>query len=162
MQRLGRLLDRGVAAILQALKWLAIPICLLLFLQWPLREFFRAYSREANDLGQWLFALYIAGSVTAATRAHTHLATDALARRYSPRVRRWLSRFGGFLALAPWAVFIVISATPTILAALSATERFPDTGNPGYFIVKLALWLLAGLVLASLAVDLMTRDEGDR
>jgi hypothetical protein len=26
-------------------------------------------------------------------------------------------------------------------------ERFPDTGNPGYFIIKLALLLLAVLLL---------------
>ena len=92
VQRVARLLDRGVDGTLRILKWLVIPISFLLFLQWPLREFFRAYSREANDLGQWLFALYIAASVTAATRARTHLATDAVARRYGPRTRRWLAR----------------------------------------------------------------------
>jgi hypothetical protein len=29
--------------------------------------------RRANDLGQWLFALYVAASVVATTRAGTHL-----------------------------------------------------------------------------------------
>jgi hypothetical protein len=80
---LGRWLDRILSSVLSCLKWLALPISLLLFLQWPLREYVHAYSREANDLGQWLFALYVAASVTAASRAGTHLATDALARHYT-------------------------------------------------------------------------------
>ena len=32
-------------------------------------------------------------------------------------------------------------------------EAFPDTANPGYFFIKLALWLLAGLVLAQATID---------
>ncbi len=45
-----------------------LPVALILFLQWPLRDFVRAYSREANDLGQWIFALYVSLALTFATR----------------------------------------------------------------------------------------------
>ena len=79
LQRLDRLIGRVIAAA----QWLALPLVLLLFLQWPLRDIVRAYSREANDLGQIIFALFVAVSVTAATRAGTHLAADTLAQRYS-------------------------------------------------------------------------------
>ena len=41
---------------------------LILFLQWPLRDFVQWGSREANDLGQWIFALYVSLAVTFATR----------------------------------------------------------------------------------------------
>jgi hypothetical protein len=34
---------------------LVIPLALLLFIQWPLREWVQAYSRQANDMGQILF-----------------------------------------------------------------------------------------------------------
>jgi TRAP-type C4-dicarboxylate transport system permease small subunit len=168
MQRLGRLLDRGVDAALRTLKWLAIPICLLLFLQWPLREYFRAYSREANDLGQWLFALFIAASVTAATRARTHLATDAVARRYPPRVRRWLSRLGGLVALAPWAVFIIVSASPLILASVAMTRGVLGTDvPPSSFARALAPYLAAqalvlGLTLAFPRLVHLREPEGAR
>src|SRR5262245_56587490 len=87
---------------LSALKWLAIPISLLLFLKWPLRDYFQVYSREANDLGQWLFALYVAGALTAATRAGTHLAVDTLAKRYPLWLRRRLARVCDLVALGPW------------------------------------------------------------
>ena len=53
------LLDRLIAAVLRSLQWLILPVVLLLFLQWPLRDLVRSYSREANDLGQWIFALYV-------------------------------------------------------------------------------------------------------
>src|SRR5947199_8687631 len=99
-----------IGAIVAAARWLALPLVVLLFLQWPLRDLFRAWSREANDLGQVAFALFVALSVTAATRAHTHLAADLVAQRYSPHTRRWLARIGAALGLLPWAVFVLIAS----------------------------------------------------
>src|ERR1700692_615797 len=92
-------LDQFVAWLLAAAKWLALPVVTLLFLQWPLRTIVALYSREANDLGQWLFALYIAASITAATRAKTHLAADTISRHYSDGSRNWLARAGALFAL---------------------------------------------------------------
>jgi TRAP-type mannitol/chloroaromatic compound transport system permease small subunit len=146
-------LARGLGRTFDLMKWLVLPVSLLLFLQWPLRDLIQGYSRESNDLGQWLFALYVAASVTAATLAGTHLAADAFARRYSPRTRRVLARLGSLIILLPWALFVAVSARPTILSSLQHVERFADTGNPGYFLVKLALWLLTGLMLLAIALD---------
>src|SRR5437868_12992248 len=101
-------LHRAVGRLLSWTNWLALPIVILLFLQWPLRDIFRSYSREANDLGQCLFALYVAMCFTAATRAHTHLAADAVARQYAERTRILLARLGMLLGLVPWALFIII------------------------------------------------------
>ena len=155
MRALRQVLQTILTATLAALQWLVLPLGLLLFLQWPLRELMHAYSREANDLGQWIFALYVAASVTAATLAGTHLAADAIARHYSPRTRKLLLRFGQLVALAPWAIFVSIAAWPLISSSLQHWEGFPDTGNPGYFIVKLALWLLTGAMLAAILLDLL-------
>jgi TRAP-type mannitol/chloroaromatic compound transport system permease small subunit len=105
-----------------------------------------------------LFALYVCAAVTAATRAGTHLAVDTLAKRYSKRTRRILVHVCNLVALAPWAVLVLVTATPPILASLSHWERFPDTGNPGYFIVKASLWLMAGMVLVSIVLDLIGGD----
>jgi len=147
--------DRLVSATIATLRWLALPLVLLLFLQWPLRDLVHAYSREANDLGQILFALFVAASVTAATRAGTHLAADALAQRYSPRLRRRIRQFGALFGLAPWALFIVWSSRSAVSSSLSLLERFPDTANSGYFLIKLALWLMAALILMQAAIDVL-------
>lgn len=150
-----RFLDRSVAIVLSAGKWLALPIVILLFLQWPLRSVAGPISREANDLGQWIFALYIAIAITAATRARTHLAADMLARHYSRRMRDHLVRLGAILGLIPWATFVLLTSKATVLASVAALELFPDTFNPGYFLIKLALWLLALLVLLQGLIELV-------
>ncbi len=148
-----RRINRLVAGIVSAGKWLALPLVALLFMQWPLRDVFRAYSREANDLGQLIFALYVAISVTAATRAGTHLAADALAQRFSARRRIQLARLGAALGLAPWSLFVLYSSKSVVVASIAAREAFPDTSNPGYFIIKAALWVLALLMLAEAVVE---------
>lgn len=151
------LLDRAIDVLLRMLRWLALPVALLLFLQWPLRDLVQLYSREANDLGQVLFAVFVAVSVVAATRAHVHLATDAVARRYSERTRRAWAVIAIVAALLPWALFVGWSGYPMIRLSVLGAERFPDTGNFGYFIVKLALGLLVvGIVLQGL-LDLSRR-----
>ena len=155
--RVGNLLDcldRLIGAIVVVAKWLALPLVVLLFLQWPLRDVFRQFSREANDLGQIVFAFFVAVSVTAATRAKTHLAADLLARRYSPRVRQLLHRLGSALGLLPWAVFVLIASRSTVVSSLHDLEAFQDSGNPGYFLIKLALWVMAVLVILQSLLDL--------
>jgi len=151
--RLVLALDRAIGALLGLAKWLVIPVVFLLFLQWPLRDVFQAYSREANDLGQWIFALFMAAAVTAATRQRIHLAADTFAQRYPPSWRKSIARAGALLGLAPWAVFVLYASRQIVWMSLKQLESFPDTYNPGYFLVKLALWLLAALLLAQAIVD---------
>jgi TRAP-type mannitol/chloroaromatic compound transport system permease small subunit len=152
--RLLDLLDRSIAALLRALRWLILPVVILLVLQWPLRDLVRSHSREANDLGQWMFALYVAASLTAATRARTHLASDALARRDRPAVRALIARCGAALGLVPWALLVLVASKNIVLGSVVTLEAFPDTSNPGYYLIKLGLWLMAGLVLAQAMLDI--------
>lgn len=154
--------DRLASATIAAVRWLALPLVLLLFLQWPLRDLVHGFSREANDLGQVVFALFVAASVTAATRAGTHLAADALAQRYSPVLRRRIRQAGALFGLMPWALFILWSSRSAILSSLSLLERFPDTANPGYFLIKLALWLMVVLIVIEAVVEIARpRTESD-
>jgi TRAP-type mannitol/chloroaromatic compound transport system permease small subunit len=149
------ILDRFVERVLAAVKWLALPIVTLLFLQWPLRSLFGAYSREANDLGQWLFAIYVAASITAATRAKTHLAADTVSRNYSDATRRWLARAGALFGLIPWSIVVLVTSFDIVVNSTMLLERFPDTFDPFYFIVKMALWLLAILMLIEGVIELL-------
>jgi TRAP-type mannitol/chloroaromatic compound transport system permease small subunit len=146
--------DRFIGLILNTAQWLALPLVLLLFLQWPLRDAIRCCSREANDLGQIVFALFVAFSVTAATRAGTHLAADALAQRYSRRVRHHIRQFGALFGLVPWALFVLIASKSEVLGSLRIFEAFPDTANPGYFVIKLSVWIVALMILAQAVVDI--------
>lgn len=147
------LVDRVLARIVDAVSWLALPLSLLLFLQWPLREVVQAYSREANDLAQILFALYVSVAITAATRSHEHLAADALAHRYPVRTRRALARAGAACVLLPWAVFVLATGLPIISNAVLQMEGFPETFNPGYFVIKIAMGLLGVLIAVQALLD---------
>ena len=146
--------DRLIGWLVAGAKWLALPLITLLFLQWPLRDFVRGWSREANDLGQVAFALFVALSVTAATRAHTHLAADLVARRYSSRARDRLQRIGAALGLLPWAVFVLMASRPAVISSVRVHESFQDSGNPGYFLIKVALWVMALAVSGQALVDI--------
>src|SRR5438270_287550 len=94
----GAFVGAFLGRIVAGTAWLALPLSLLLFLQWPLRDVVQAYSREANDLAQILFAIYVSVAVTAATRNGAHLAADAFAQRYAPRTRRRLARIAACAA----------------------------------------------------------------
>src|ERR1700752_5294389 len=128
MTLLLRRLDRLIGGLVAAAKWLALPLVVLLFLQWPLRDLVHHFSREANDLGQIIFALFVAVSVTAATRAGTHLSVDLVARHYSARTRQRLERLGAAVGLLPWALFILIASKTCVLTSLRDLEGFQDSG----------------------------------
>lgn len=154
-------LDRLIGGLVAAAKWLALPLVVLLFLQWPLRDLLRHFSREANDLGQIAFALFVAISVTAATRAGTHLAVDLVAKRYSARTRAWLRRAGSAFGLLPWALFVLIAGKTAVITSLRDLESFQDSGNPGYFLVKVALWVMATAVIGQVLIDIVRPLQAD-
>jgi len=154
-------LDRLIAHLIAATQWLALPLIVLLFLQWPLRDIFRGYSREANDLGQVIFAVYVAFSITAATRAGTHLAADTLAQRYSARTRQRLKQIGAGFAMLPWALFVLVSGKVFVVPSVLGLESFPDTNNPGYFIIKSALWIMAIIIIAQSLLDIFRTARSD-
>lgn len=134
---------------------LVLPLSLLLFAQWPLRDLVGTGSRPANDLAQWLFALYVALALRHTTRVGGHLAVDALASRYSRRVRADVLRWGHAFCVLPWAVFVLGSGAPVAWQSLRGLEAFPDTGNPLYFMVKLSVCLMALLMALQALVDLL-------
>jgi TRAP-type mannitol/chloroaromatic compound transport system permease small subunit len=154
-------LDRLIGRLITGAQWLALPLILLLFLQWPLRDLVRGYSREANDLGQVIFALYVAFSITAATRAGTHLAADALAQRYSTRTRHRLRQLGAAFGILPWALFVLFASKPFVMLSAFGLEAFPDTNNPGYFIIKAALWIMSVMIIAQSVVDIFRPSRSD-
>ena len=159
LERSLTFLDRLIAVVLGAGMLLVLPVSLLLFLQWPLRDLVQAYSREANDVAQILFAFYVAAAISYASRRGMHLSTDVLAHRYRPATRARLARFAAACVLAPWSAFVLYTSAPMVAQSLRQLEAFPETYNPGYFAIKLALWLLALLVLLQALLDVCRRPE---
>ena len=128
---------------------LALAITLLLFAQWPLRDGVGAWSTQANDLAQALFALYVAAALRHAESRQAHL----VARPDLTGNTRW-RRIGAPLCVLVWALYVAISAAPAVGRSVLQLERFPETNNPGYFVIKVALMLLALLLACQGALDL--------
>ena len=154
-----RILDRAISVACSFARWLVLPLSLLLFLQWPLRDAVQAHSREANDAAQVLFALYVAVAITEATRRRSHLAVDALAHAIAPRWRDRIARAAALFVLIPWSVMLLASGAGSAWRSLVALEGFPETMNPGYFAIRGAGMILAALVLAQAIVDLFAPAE---
>jgi multisubunit Na+/H+ antiporter MnhG subunit len=59
---------------------------------------------------------------------------------------------------------VLVTSRAIVWNSVIGLERFPDTFNPGYFIVKLALWLLALLMLIEGMIGLFRphRQEPDQ
>src|SRR6185369_4061157 len=98
LARMRTWLDR----ITDAGAWLVLPLALLLFAQWPLRDLVGAGSRQANDLAQWIFALYVALALRQATCSRAHLTAPAFSALTSPRLRALFERFGHAVAVLPF------------------------------------------------------------
>lgn len=146
-------LDRWLGRVIGLGAVLVLPLSLLLFAQWPLRDLVHGGSREANDLAQLLFGLYVSMALSYATRHGSHLTPDAVAQHYPAAFRQTLNRWAACLIVLPWACFVLFSAAPAAWQSLLQREAFPETFNPGYFILKLSVCLLAALMLLQAIVD---------
>lgn len=150
LRRLDQLLRRTT----QAAALLVLPLAVLLCVQWPLRDVVHAYSREANDTAQLLFGIYVSVALTAASRSQAHLTPEVLAQRYPARLRQWLLRGVRAALVLPWTGFILYTALPMAWQSLRQLEAFPDSFTPGYFILKIGVLLLAGLLMLQTLLDL--------
>jgi TRAP-type mannitol/chloroaromatic compound transport system permease small subunit len=155
------IVDRIIAAASSVALLLVLPLVLLLFLQWPLREIFQAYSREANDSAQLCFALYVSVAITYASRERAHLAVDFFSQRYRERTQRRLNRFASLCVLIPWSAFVLYTGWPLSWQSIRQLEAFSETANPGYFVIKLAASLLVLLVLLQAIIETFEREASE-
>jgi TRAP-type C4-dicarboxylate transport system permease small subunit len=139
---------------------LVLPLAVLLFAQWPLRDLVQAYSRQTNDVAQIVFALYMAVAITAASIGHTHLAalhSTHVSPATTPRWKRWAL----LLCVGPWALFMLWATTPIVVESVRHWEKFGETLTPGYFLIKVALALLVILVLIEALLQVMPHAESE-
>jgi len=126
---------------------LVIPLAFLLFAQWPLREWVQAYTRQANDMAQLIFAVYVTLAVFAASRTNTHIVLEANQAPSDKSKAHW-KIYLQWLCVVPWAAFMLWSWWDDVQRSTLGLERFPDSNLPAYFIIKIDLLLML-LMLAT-------------
>jgi len=68
----------------------------------------------------------------------------------------------GAIALLPWALFVLIASRQPVVESVMLLENFSQTFSPGYFIIKLALWLMALTVLVQGIIELFRAGPAER
>ena len=125
---------------------LVVPLTVLLFAQWPLRDLISAYSRQTNDVAQMVFAVFSAVSIWAASLKRMHLAMASPSEgdyRSQGTWRPWVQ----IAFVGPWCLVVLWSAVPQAVDSVRALERFSEGLTQGYFVLRLAVVLLASLTL---------------
>jgi hypothetical protein len=146
-------MTRGIWLLTSAL---VMPLALLLFAQWPLRDWIQAYSLQVNDAAQIVFAWYAAIAITAASRANSHLAANHRGQRVGKLAASW--RPWALLAcVGPWSLLLLWTAIPQMLASIGALEKFNESLSSGYFLLRVAVVLLALLVIVNAVLAALRR-----
>ena len=146
-RRIKRLPEINLKTAFTWISVLVLPLAILLFAQWPLRELVQAYSRQANDVAQVIFAFYVAIAITAASYANVHISAGHHPPSAQFGTPRW-KRYALLLCVAPWALLILWTSSAQVLESILSLEHFSETGNPGYFVIKFSCWLMAILALS--------------
>jgi hypothetical protein len=133
-------------------RWLAVStgavtvlLAVLLCLQWPLRDWVQAHNRTVNDWGQLMFALLMVCAIGVASRQGTHLSAHAATSGWlsPPRRRAWAL----LACVLPWAAVLLWASLKPMSYAMVHLERFPESSTAGYWMIHLAVTLLALVAL---------------
>ena len=124
--------------------WLVLAVVFFLFVQNPLRQYLGHGQFVANDLGQLCHATVFMLGVAYAWRWDRQVRVDLLYGRMSPKARAWVNLLGTLLLLLPWLALVGWDAVPTAIDSIKMRESFPESGSPGFFLMKSVVVLFVG------------------
>ncbi len=156
LDTLDRLAD-GIEAVVdrigRVMAWLVLAVVFLLFVQNPLREYLGRGQFLANDMGQLAHAAVFMIGVAYAWRWDRQVRMDLLYRGMGPRAKAVVNLLGTLFLLLPWLAVVTWDAVPTAIDSVRHVEGFPESGSPGFFVMKsLLIAFAATLGLQAAAV----------
>jgi TRAP-type mannitol/chloroaromatic compound transport system permease small subunit len=143
LERLANAIESVVDRIGHVMAWLVLAVVFLLFVQNPLREYVGRGQFFANDMGQLSHAAVFMIGVAYAWRWDRQVRMDLFYRSMGPRAKAVVNLLGTVFLLLPWLAFVTWDAVPTVIQSVQIVERFPETGSPGYFVLKSLLLVFA-------------------
>jgi len=153
LDRIAEAIEAVIDRIGHLVAWLVLAVVLLLFLQHPLREYVHAGQFTANDIGQLAHATVFMVGIAYAWRWDSQVRLDIIYRHMPARTQAAINLVGTLLLLLPWLALVAWHAVPAVLLSVQIRERFPETGTPGYFLLKLLLLVFASMMaLQAIAV----------
>jgi len=153
--RIADALETVVDRVGRVAAWLVLAVVFLLFVQNPLREFVGRGQFLANDMGQLAHAAVFMIGCAYAWRWDRQVRMDLVYRGMGPRKKAVVNLLGTVFLLLPWLVFVTLDAVPAVIESVKNLEGFPESGSPGFFVMKSLLiafvatmGLQAGAVIA--------------
>jgi len=140
----------------RAVAWLVLAVVFLLFLQNPLREFIGRGQFLANDMGQLSHATVFMLGVAYAWRCDRQVRVDLVYGRLSARAKATVNLLGTLFLLLPWVALVAWDAVPSAWQSWQLLEHFPESGSPGFFVMKTVVAAFA-LLLAMQALAVVLR-----
>ena len=156
LRRMADWLEAAVDRIGAATSWLVLAVVFLLFVQNPLREVVGRGQFFANDMGQLAHAAVFMVGVAYAWRWDRQVRVDLFYGRMRPRGRAIVNLLGTVLLLLPWLAFVAWDAAPSVVQSWRLFEHFPESGSPGFFVMKTVVLVFA-LTLAMQAAAVIAR-----
>jgi TRAP-type mannitol/chloroaromatic compound transport system permease small subunit len=156
LERLAERLERAVDGIGRTAAWLVLAVVFLLFVQNPLREYLGRGQFVANDMGQLCHAAVFMIGVAYAWRWDRQVRVDLFYHRMAPRTRALVNLVGTAALLLPWLILVAWNSGPTVIQSVKLLERFPETGSPGFFVMKSVLLVFVA-TLGAQAIAVMAR-----
>lgn len=159
MLRFAELLDRVVLRVSESFSWLVLGVVVALFAQWPVRDLLVGTGLVRgrpqvylNDYGQLMHATVFLVGMAYSLVMDRHVRFDIVRSRFAPRASALIELLGHVLVVLPWAGLLAYFGWDVVSRSVLTGETFPDTGSPGYPLMRLAFALCLALVaLASVA-----------
>ena len=146
LERLADALEAIIDRIGRVMAWLVLAVVFLLFVQNPLREYLGRGQFFANDMGQLCHAAVFMIGIAYAWRWDRQVRVDLLYRTLSARRRAFVNLLGTVFLLLPWLVLVTWDAVPEVLESARNVEGFPETGSPGFFVMKSLIVVFAAMM----------------
>ncbi len=154
--RIARALDLVVVRVAEAFSWLVLGVVLILFAQWPVRDLLVGTGAirgrpqvYLNDYGQLMHATVFLVGIAYSLATDRHVRFDVFRSRFPPRLAAAVDLGGHLLVVLPWVGVLAYFGADVVWRSLATGETFPDTGSPGYPLMRVAFALC--LVLVGLA-----------
>jgi TRAP-type mannitol/chloroaromatic compound transport system permease small subunit len=153
LERIAEALETAVDRVGRAVAWVVLAVVFFLFVQNPLREYLGRGQFLANDMGQLSHAAVFMIGVAYAWRWDRQVRVDLFYRRMSARGRALVNLLGTVFLLLPWLTLVAWDAVPAAIESAQLLEQFPESGSPGFFVMKAVVPAFAAmLAVQALAV----------
>ena len=146
LDRLANGIEAVVDRVGRVMAWLVLAVVFLLFGQNPLREYVGRGQFFANDMGQLCHAAVFMIGVAYAWRWDRQVRMDLFYRKMGPRGKAVVNLLGTVFLLLPWLALVTWDAVPTVIDSVKYLEGFPETGSPGFFVLKSLLLAFAAMM----------------